>query len=311
MSSIIDQVRKENAALKKQLAAKTQQASHAIRKSEKLEKALNAAVADHNKALQNYKNNFAEVHAAYQRHMSAASHDVAELAQFLQRLQEQSAEERGSSERKKQYAVARAVAQIKSLGQTEVTKAKAEAAWATAELQKKEKEMAALKKQAAAQKSVQPSPGPGLVPQGHRMTNPFLPAPPQAPVSNSQPSPSAPAPAVLAHAATVPEKCRVSCLYCHSRWWQKECDNGEPCENCWLVGNTECVRPKCESWGKGECSVRGECFRAHEDDGFLNLAGFKKDLKRKLPHKAARESPVAQKKRRLGDGTYLLTRGQK
>ncbi|KAF2475114.1 uncharacterized protein BDR25DRAFT_310566 [Lindgomyces ingoldianus] len=85
----------------------------------------------------------------------------------------------------------------------------------------------------------------------------------------------------------------VACMNCHKHWWNGTCDNGTPCQNCHLEGKTasQCIRPRCSSFEAGSCSRRN-CSRAHEDDQFMAVHAYKKDLKRSVTKANAPDAPV-------------------
>ncbi|PSN65798.1 hypothetical protein BS50DRAFT_397885 [Corynespora cassiicola Philippines] len=89
---------------------------------------------------------------------------------------------------------------------------------------------------------------------------------------------------ILRSAGTPPQRGpaakMIACLNCHLNWWNEDCDCGEPCANCKILG-VDCERPPCANFQAGECKSKGRCTRAHEGDGYANLACFRRDLKRK------------------------------
>ncbi|KAF2262958.1 hypothetical protein CC78DRAFT_605064, partial [Lojkania enalia] len=94
-------------------------------------------------------------------------------------------------------------------------------------------------------------------------------------------------------ASSVPAARSVICVNCHANWWEHTCDQVEPCGNC-VVEGKHCARPKCKDFAMGACPLaKRSCKRAHEDDGFGSLEEYKKDMRRKMPRKAAKTAPVS------------------
>jgi hypothetical protein len=93
-----------------------------------------------------------------------------------------------------------------------------------------------------------------------------------------------------------PQTRKVSCLHCHSFWWDETCDNNEPCANCvaTTAGNAAhaCERPKCKNYNDPEnCVHKDRCKRAHNTDNYVNLANYQQILRRKFVKKEAVNHP--------------------
>jgi len=84
-----------------------------------------------------------------------------------------------------------------------------------------------------------------------------------------------PAPKTVARRRAPPpvQPVRVPCVNCYKHWWDGDCDEGEPCENC-VAEKVDCLRQRCFHFATGTCPKGLKCPNVHEGDRRYNNDRF-------------------------------------